>query len=787
MQRIADLLHAQLDSLLRSWSVRVRASAAGRPAPELEGHAREFLQRLIAALREAPSEAEPEAAGERAARRLRDGFDLAAVVREYGVLLRVLVESLEAAGASLSVTEALWLNDRVLDAVAEAGAEQARRGAATAATSTDRDELRRATAERERLLVESQAARREADLQRDRLQNAFTHAPVAVGILRGEGDVVVLANDGICRIWGFPREALIDRPIFDLLVEAGTQGFPALLAGVRRTGTPFIGREAVVTLPRAGGGADDHILNFVYQPLREADGSVIDILVVATDITEEVQARRAAEAVSAEFEAMFNSLPDGAFLVGPTGTRRANPAGLALLGVEDLAQMQRSPDEMGRLFEVREGATSAVGAPGRTASARALNGEIVREEYSIRHLSTGRDVRVRTIASPVRVGGIITGAVVIHADITAQHSIVEAIHRSEENFRTLAEAIPQQVWTSRPDGSLDFVNQRVLDYFAVTEAEMLGAGWQSVIAPEDMPRVLARWIHSLNTGDPYEVEFRLRRPDGVYRWHLGRARAARDSRGAIVKWFGTNTDIDEAKRAREELEERTRFEQHLLGIVSHDLRNPLGAILLGATALLEMGEPDDVTAKIARRIHSSAERSVRMISDLLDFTQARLGGGIRLEKRAADLHGLASTAIDEVEGTFAERTVELLQKGDTRGRWDADRIAQVVTNLVTNALKYSPPGTPVAVRAEGSDDLVELSIHNEGPPIPLERLGQIFEPLQRATDQIDMKTRSVGLGLYIVDAIVKAHGGTVGVVSIEGAGTTFTVRLPRELQTSPPS
>lgn len=134
--------------------------------------------------------------------------------------------------------------------------------------------------------------------------------------------------------------------------------------------------------------------------LREADGSVVDILVMATDVTEDVRARRAAEAVSAEFEAMFNSLPDGAFLVGPTGTRRANLAGLALLGVEAFAQLQRSPDEMGRLFAVREGATSAVGAPGRTSSARALTGEIVREEHSIRHLSTGRDVRPRTIASP---------------------------------------------------------------------------------------------------------------------------------------------------------------------------------------------------------------------------------------------------------------------------------------------------------------------------------------------------------------------------------------------------
>lgn len=647
-----------------------------------------------------------------------------------------------------------------------------------AAVLRDRRDEERAEAERERLLADAQAARREADLDRERLATAFTQAPVAVGILRGDEDVVVLANEAMCRIWGYPREALIDRPIFDLLVNAKKQGFPELIATARRTGAPIVGREAAVTLPQPGGGTEDIFINFVYQPLQQADGSVTDILVVATDVTVEVNARRAAEATSAEFEAMFNSIPDATFISDASGVRRANPAGLKMLGASTVEELRRPLHELSLHYQGRDGVTGEIMKPGRSATARALTGEVVREESFIRDLASGTDVRLRSIASPIRVGGVIVSALVLHADITDQHRSLESLHRSEESFRTLAEAIPQQVWTALPDGALDFVNQRVLDYFAATQEQVLGAGWLAVIHPEDVPRVTARWTHSLQTGEEYEVEFRLKRADDTYRWHLARALVARDPRGAIVKWFGTNTDIDEAKKGREELEKRTEFEQHLLGIVSHDLRNPLGAILLGATGLLELEESEWVT-KIAQRIHSSAERSTRMISDLLDFTQARLGGGIRLTRRSADLYALARTTLEEVESAYPDRALDLIRDGDTQGTWDADRIVQVVTNLATNALKYSPAETPVAVLVTGRESLVELAIHNEGPPIPAERLGRIFEPLQRASDEIDLKTRSVGLGLYIVDAIVRAHGGTVSVVSTAEAGTTFTVRLPK--------
>ena len=259
----------------------------------------------------------------------------------------------------------------------------------------------------------------------------------------------------------------------------------------------------------------------------------------------------------------------------------------------------------------------------------------------------------------------------------------------------------------------------------------------------------------------------------------------RDAEGTVdgVMAFAIDvTALVSARRAAEaasaELQRRHEFEQHLAGIVGHDLRNPLHAILMSSTLLLQMEELDERATRIARRIRASAERSARMIRDLLDFTQARLGGGIPIVSRATDLAVIVNATLAEVEAGSPDRAIDVTITGDTTGVWDPDRLAQVVSNLTGNALAYSPAGTRVTLRLDGGDGFVEVAVHNWGPPIPPDQLGVIFEPLRRGPQQIDRNQRSLGLGLYIVDSIVRAHEGSVSVVSTAEQGTTFTVRLP---------
>lgn len=613
----------------------------------------------------------------------------------------------------------------------------------------------------------------------------FTASPMIICILEGPRHTFTFANSAWRRLLNRPDP--VGKALMDVFPELHGQGWEQLLDKVKATGKAERGNEVPLQVDQRRGG--DLYFDFVYSPKQNDDGEIDGVLVSAIDVTESVMARRKVETLAASLQASEQRLRRVVEAVG-TGTWELDLEsnlvtgdaayrklmGLpveAPLGVDDWVDALH-PDDRGavrRALTLVLGGESGDGDPIECRTA-AKGGAAPRWLELRGHAHFGADGQALGVAGTV-------------TDISARKQIelerqrlLEAARRNESDFRALAELIPQQVWTSDPNGALDFVNGRVTEYFAEPEEEILGAGWHAVIHPEDLPGCLDLWSHSLKTGDEYEVEFRLRRFDGQYRWHLGRALPRRDGTGHIVKWFGTSTDFDEAKKTRDELARRTEFEQHLLGIVSHDLRHPLTIIALSAAILERLGRLDEREAKAVHRIRAAVDTGTRMIRDLLDFTQARLGGGIVLARSPVNLPDLVQAVIEDEETSHPGRRVIASYQGDGRGNWDGDRVAQAVENLVSNALKYGAPGTPVRVSTWDDGPGVALAVHNEGNPIRPENLSRIFEPLQRAGAELDRSTRSVGLGLYIVKAIVSAHGGGIEVTSGEG-GTTFIARLPR--------
>lgn len=242
--------------------------------------------------------------------------------------------------------------------------------------------------------------------------------------------------------------------------------------------------------------------------------------------------------------------------------------------------------------------------------------------------------------------------------------------------------------------------------------------------------------------------------------------------------------LEKERAANEELGREASFRERFVGVLGHDLRTPLTAINVGA-ATLRRSALNLTQMRVAERIASAALRMDRMIVDLLDVTRARQGGGLQVFPKAVRLDAICRGVLDEIELAYPNRSVHLDVRGDSEGMLDADRMAQVVTNLVTNALEYSPSDTAVRVELEGtSHDEIRLTIHNEGAPIARESLPSLFDPFTRGATPsrppaTSHRRRGLGLGLYIVDQIVRAHGGSIGVRSDADAGTTFEVRLPR--------
>lgn len=229
-----------------------------------------------------------------------------------------------------------------------------------------------------------------------------------------------------------------------------------------------------------------------------------------------------------------------------------------------------------------------------------------------------------------------------------------------------------------------------------------------------------------------------------------------------------------------------RTSDQFLAVLGHDLRNPLGAISMAAAIICKGA--DHASHKPASLILTSARRMKRMVDDLLDLTRTRLGSGIPIAPERMDLKALAEEIVAELQAFHPQRAVAFRADGDLEGSWDRDRLAQVLSNLLGNALQYGAPARPITVSARGDGDEVAIEVHNQGRPISPSMLTNIFEPMVREAGRGDGKpSTSLGLGLYIAREIVLAHGGTVSVKSAALEGTTFCVRLPRKVAASPAS
>lgn len=233
--------------------------------------------------------------------------------------------------------------------------------------------------------------------------------------------------------------------------------------------------------------------------------------------------------------------------------------------------------------------------------------------------------------------------------------------------------------------------------------------------------------------------------------------------------------LESERAAQHLLRDRVLFAEQMVGIVSHDLRNPLSAILMGVQ-LLSRAE-NERRARVLGHVRDSAERAQRLIEELLDFTQARVGAGLSVNLRPVELHELTSRTIDELALAFPDQPIRHLREGTGECVADADRLAQLIGNLASNAATYGRHDAPITVTSRVAGGTASVTVHNDGDPIPPDKQATVFEPMVRGVTGSN-SVRSVGLGLFIVNEIAKAHRGEMTVASSAAEGTTFSLRFP---------
>jgi PAS domain S-box-containing protein len=375
----------------------------------------------------------------------------------------------------------------------------------------------------------------------------------------------------------------------------------------------------------------------------------------------------------------------------------------------------------------------------------------------------------------------VVGSVVAQMDITGQMQTEAALRESEAKFRTIADAMPQMVWSALPDGYHDYYNQQWYDFTGVPVNSTDGKGWNDMFHPDDQAGAWKLWRHSLATGDTYEVRYRLRHHSGQYRWTLGRALPVRDDAGAIIRWMGTCTDIHDQKLAEEKLLEAHRRKDEFLAMLAHELRNPLAPIASAAQLLrmpgIEAGQVHRSSDVILRQVKHMTE----LVDDLLDVSRVTRGL-IVLENETLDLKLIVASAIEQVRPLIEARHHALqlrLAAGPVFVRGDRTRLVQVVANLLNNAAKYTPQKGHLALAMAVCDGRAELAVSDNGSGIAPTLLPYIFDLFTQGERTSDRAQGGLGLGLSLVKSITALHGGQVTARSPGlGAGSTFTVTLP---------
>ena len=615
------------------------------------------------------------------------------------------------------------------------------------------------------------------DLQRrvNELQTVFETAPIGLAIAEDPGGQHIHANLTHARLLG--------------LTEGGRLPIPATVPPqfrVLHAGRPLGPQELPMQRAVRGESVRDLVIDVVRpdgqtvtlhsncEPLYDEEHRPRGAIGTFLDITEQRRAEAALRASEKRFRAMVQAVPSLTFeadaqgantfaseswcaFTGMTATDTLGAGWAQALHPEDsaiVAERWREAMTNGTLFESRHRLRGANGLfrwfISRALPVRGATGRIERWAGSL----TDIDELVQTDA---------------------------ALRASEIRTRQLLEALPQLVWTCRPDGTCDYLSPEWERYTGVCPRRQLGTGWLRHVHAEDRRPVVTLWRSATHTGEPFETELRIRREDGEYHWFQSRAVPLRDPSGRVVGWLGTHSDIEELKRAAGKLSEADRRKNEFLAMLSHELRNPLAPIL-NAAEILKACDPVDPTVQSAAAIITRQILHVKqLVDDLMDVSRITRGQ-VPIKRDRISIATVMEHAAEAIKPLMAKREHHFslhLPDDSVEVLGDLVRLVQVLTNLLRNACDYSPDGATIALTARVEGTQVVIRVQDTGVGMPAELLPTIFDIFTQGPRALARSPGGLGIGLSVAKQLVEQHGGEIMAQSDGlGCGSAFTVRLP---------
>ena len=616
-------------------------------------------------------------------------------------------------------------------------------------------------------------------------------------IVWGTGKENCFCNDAFRHALGERDRSGVGGPGFGILDEVGTligSHIDRVMAG---EGDAW--RENIVVPLPGDGGQGQGPRSCSCSPVHDAGepSGVGGVLIILTETTEAAERR---------FQLTQEAGHIGSFELDPaTGDLEVSDEFCRLFGLEP--RRGHTLDELLKLVVPGSGPVEPM------SNAPDASNPVGLAEYLIRRPSDGELRWIARRGEAVSDGDHIRLVGVVQ-DITDRRRAEDALRESESQFRTLAQAMPCQVWAGRPDGGLEWFNELVYRYGGLTEAQLVGNGWTAVVHPDDLPAAGERWGAALISGEAYETEFRLRRFDGVYRWHLARAAPIRDAQGSITRWIGTNTDIDDQKATAQALsdlnhtleqqvqtrtaelmvvEEALRQSQkmdavgQLTGGIAHDFNNMLAVVVGSLDLLTRRLAADDARAKrYVTAAMDGARRAALLTQRLLAFSRQQ-----PLQPEVLDVNRLVAGMSDLLSHTLGGdvRLESFLAAGLWQVHADPNQLENVILNLGVNGRDAMPEGGRLTIETQNArldaryasrhdvpaGQYVMIAVTDTGAGMPGHVVAKAFDPFFTTKDI----GKGTGLGLSQVYGFVKQSGGHVKIYSEPGQGTTVKIYLPR--------